>query len=90
METLAKLNDVGCPHVGKRIKGLIFAFLTASLAVQIEGCFEYRGHLVIVMELLSVDLYGLIKQSNFEGVSLKLVRKFAVQVSVRWRLYAAY
>jgi len=42
--------------------------------------FEHRHHLCIVFELMSFNLYELIKHTNFKGVSLNLIRKFAVQL----------
>lgn len=42
--------------------------------------FEYRGHACLVFELLSYNLYDLLKNTNFRGVSLNLVRKFARQI----------
>jgi len=40
----------------------------------------FRKHLVITFELLSMNLYEFIKANNFQGVSLGLVRRFAIQI----------
>ena len=39
--------------------------------------FVFRGHTCITFELLSINLYELIKKNKFMGFSLQLVRKFA-------------
>jgi len=42
--------------------------------------FRWNGHLCLVFELLSRSLYDLLRLTEFKGVSLKLVRKFAKQI----------
>ena len=42
--------------------------------------FVYRGHQCLVFEMLSLNLYELLKNTQFGGVSLNLIRKFAKQV----------
>lgn len=39
--------------------------------------FTFRNHICITFELLSMNLYELIKKNKFQGFSLALVRKFA-------------
>ncbi|XP_065348195.1 dual specificity tyrosine-phosphorylation-regulated kinase 2-like [Cloeon dipterum] len=39
--------------------------------------FTFRSHMCITFELLSINLYELIKKNKFQGFSLQLVRKFA-------------
>ncbi|KAF8375772.1 mbk-2, partial [Pristionchus pacificus] len=39
--------------------------------------FNFRNHKCITFELLSINLYELIKKNKFQGFSLQLVRKFA-------------
>jgi dual specificity tyrosine-phosphorylation-regulated kinase 2/3/4 len=36
--------------------------------------------LCITFELLSINLYEFIKNNNFQGVSLGLIRRFAIQL----------
>lgn len=48
--------------------------------VRLKDTFVYRGHLCIVVELLSVNLYELVKQNQYRGFSLKLCRIFLAQV----------
>ena len=38
----------------------------------------YRNHLVLSFELLSINLYEFIKNNNFQGISLGLIRRFAI------------
>ena len=40
----------------------------------------FRNHLCLVFELLSYNLYELLRNTNFRGVSLNLTRKFAQQL----------
>ncbi|KAI8975374.1 kinase-like domain-containing protein [Mycotypha africana] len=42
--------------------------------------FMHRNHLCIVFELLALNLYELIKQNHFKGLSTNLVRAFASQI----------
>nr|CAH0098640.1 unnamed protein product [Daphnia galeata] len=39
--------------------------------------FYFRSHLCISFELLSLNLYELIKKNNYQGFSLNLIRRFA-------------
>ena len=45
--------------------------------VHIVESFEFRNHQCITFELLSMNLYELIKKNKFHGFTLQLVRKFA-------------
>jgi serine/threonine protein kinase len=40
----------------------------------------FRNHLCLVFELLSYNLYDLLRNTGFRGVSLNLTRKFAQQL----------
>lgn len=40
----------------------------------------FRRHLLISFELLSMNLYEFIKSNNFQGVSIGLIRRFAIQI----------
>eukprot|EP00658_Telonema_sp_P-2_P024822 TRINITY_DN1998_c0_g3_i1.p1 TRINITY_DN1998_c0_g3~~TRINITY_DN1998_c0_g3_i1.p1 ORF type:complete len:360 (+),score=107.27 TRINITY_DN1998_c0_g3_i1:88-1080(+) len=48
--------------------------------VHMEEYFYFRNHLCITFELMSINLYELIKNNNFQGLSLGLIRRFAVQL----------
>ncbi|XP_042148945.1 dual specificity tyrosine-phosphorylation-regulated kinase 1B isoform X1 [Ixodes scapularis] len=48
--------------------------------VKLKGHFMWRNHLCLVFELLSYNLYDLLRNTNFSGVSLNLTRKFAQQM----------
>ena len=48
--------------------------------VRLIDHFVYRGHQCLVFEMLSYNLYELLKNTQFHGVSLNLVRKFAKQI----------
>ena len=39
--------------------------------------FQFRNHVCMTFELLSMNLYELVKKNKFQGFSLQLVRKFA-------------
>ncbi|WFD01655.1 dual-specificity kinase [Malassezia obtusa] len=47
--------------------------------VHMTDSFTFRNHLCVTMELLSINLYELIKANSFEGFSLPLIRRFAEQ-----------
>jgi dual specificity tyrosine-phosphorylation-regulated kinase 1 len=51
--------------------------------VKLKHHFMWRNHLCLVFELLSYNLYDLLRNTNFRGVSLNLTRKFAQQVAER-------
>ena len=42
--------------------------------------FIYRNHQCLVFEILSFNLYELLKNTRFRGVSLNLIRKFSKQI----------
>ncbi|XP_046883213.1 dual specificity tyrosine-phosphorylation-regulated kinase 1B isoform X2 [Hypomesus transpacificus] len=48
--------------------------------VHLKRHFMFRNHLCLVFELLSYNLYDLLRNTNFRGVSLNLTRKFAQQL----------
>ena len=56
------------------------SLLSLSLAVRLKRHFMFRNHLCLVFELLSYNLYELLRNTNFRGVSLNLTRKFAQQL----------
>jgi serine/threonine protein kinase len=74
-----------CVHIS--IRTLAPYKVTHSADVHVHVCvvrlissFEHRNHVCIVFELLSFNLYELIRHTNFKGISLNLTRKFAVQL----------
>ncbi|XP_046405482.1 dual specificity tyrosine-phosphorylation-regulated kinase 2-like [Ischnura elegans] len=44
--------------------------------IHILDSFTFRSHMCITFELLSINLYELIKKNKFQGFSVQLVRKF--------------
>ena len=48
--------------------------------VRLQEPFMFRGHQCLVFEMLSYNLYDLLRHTNFKGVSLNLIRKFAKQI----------
>ena len=48
--------------------------------LQLYNYFVYKSHVCIVFELMSINLYELIKQNNFRGISLSLIRTFTIQL----------
>jgi dual specificity tyrosine-phosphorylation-regulated kinase 1 len=48
--------------------------------VKLKRHFMFRSHLCLVFELLSYNLYDLLRNTNFRGVSLNLTCKFAQQL----------
>lgn len=48
--------------------------------VRLHSHFMHKNHQCLVFEMLSLNLYELLKNTQFEGVSLNLIRKFAKQI----------
>ncbi|KAK9828210.1 hypothetical protein WJX74_003592 [Apatococcus lobatus] len=48
--------------------------------VRMKDYFTFRNHLCLVFELLSVNLYELIKHNSFRGLSMNLLRVFISQI----------
>lgn len=48
--------------------------------VKLKKVFTWKDHLCLVFELLSFNLYDLLKYTKFNGISLNLIRKFAYQI----------
>ena len=46
--------------------------------IRIREQFVFRKHLILSFEMLSMNLYEFIKSNNFQGVSVGLVRRFAI------------
>lgn len=51
-----------------------------SQIVRVHGYFYFRNHLCITFEPLSINLYEFIKNNHFQGLSLGLIRRFAIQL----------
>ncbi|CAD5213625.1 unnamed protein product [Bursaphelenchus okinawaensis] len=52
-----------------------------NCVVKLKSSFTWRKHLCLVFELLSYNLYDLLRNTNFRGVSLNLTRKFGQQLA---------
>lgn len=50
--------------------------------VKMRQSFLFRKHLCLTFELLSINLYEFLKANDFSGLSLNLVRRFAIQVLI--------
>lgn len=50
--------------------------------VELVDHFVYRDHQCLVFEMLSYNLYDLLKNTRFKGVSLNLIRKFSRQILI--------
>ncbi|KAM0754666.1 kinase-like protein [Meredithblackwellia eburnea MCA 4105] len=48
--------------------------------IRMVDSFTFRGHLCIVTELLSINLYELVKANSFAGFSTTLIRRFTMQI----------
>ncbi|KAF7647727.1 hypothetical protein LDENG_00167800 [Lucifuga dentata] len=57
--------------------------------VHLKHQFMFRHHLCLVFEMLSYNLYDLLRNTNFRGVSLNLTRKFAQQLCTALLFLAA-
>jgi len=54
--------------------------LDTACIVRLQEHFLFRGHQCLVFEMLSYNLYDLLRHTNFKGVSLNLIRKFGKQI----------
>jgi len=50
--------------------------------VHIKNSFLFRGHVCIVFELMSINLYELIKKNKYRGFSPRLVKNFAHSITI--------
>lgn len=48
--------------------------------MRLKDCFQFKNHLCLVFELLSINLYELLKQNQFRGLPLPLIRHFIKQI----------
>lgn len=48
--------------------------------VRMKNSFYFRGHLCIVFELLSLNLYDFMKSNSFQGLALPFIKRVAIQV----------
>lgn len=48
--------------------------------IRMKEGFMFRNHLFISFELLSINLFEFIKENDFEGLSMGLIRRFAIQI----------
>jgi len=51
-----------------------------SNIIHLMDTFLFRNHLCIVFECMSLNLYELIKNNNYQGLSMGLIRRFAQQM----------
>ncbi|WVR09553.1 hypothetical protein IAU60_006622 [Kwoniella sp. DSM 27419] len=58
--------------------------------VRMTDSFQFRGHLCIVTELLSINLYELIKANQFAGFSTILIRRFTSQMLASLQLMRSH
>ncbi|CAG9312762.1 unnamed protein product [Blepharisma stoltei] len=56
--------------------------------VRIKNYFLFRNHICIAFELLQINLYQLLHKNHFNGVSLKLIKKIAIQLLVSLQFLA--
>ena len=49
-------------------------------AVRFRQTFEFRSHVCIVFELLSVNLYDVIRRGQHKGVSMATLRSYMHQI----------
>jgi dual specificity tyrosine-phosphorylation-regulated kinase 2/3/4 len=52
----------------------------ASNVIHLKDSFYFRHHLCVSFPIMSINLYEFIKSNNFRGISIGLIRRFAIQV----------
>ena len=70
VELLEELNLADPASIGNRDPNI----------VQLLAHFVHKEHMCLVFELLSYNLYDLLRLTKFRGVSLNLIRKFGKQI----------
>ncbi|OCF77636.1 CMGC/DYRK/DYRK2 protein kinase [Kwoniella mangroviensis CBS 8886] len=58
--------------------------------VRMTDSFSFRGHLCIITELLSINLYELIKANQFAGFTTVLIRRFTTQMLASLQLMRSH
>ncbi|WRT70072.1 uncharacterized protein IL334_007066 [Kwoniella shivajii] len=58
--------------------------------VRMTDSFSFRNHLCIITELLSINLYELIKANQFAGFSTVLIRRFTTQMLASLQLMRSH
>ena len=71
---------VSSPFVENIFFSIFHRCLISVYVVRLKQHFLFRNHLCLVFELLSYNLYDLLRNTSFRGVSLNLTRKFAQQL----------
>eukprot|EP01046_Picozoa_sp_COSAG06_P034351 COSAG06_NODE_3592_length_5143_cov_3.329104_4_plen_640_part_00 len=61
-----------------------------SNIVQLQEHFVHKDHMCLVFEQLSINLYELLQVTKFCGVSLNLVREFAIQIATSLKVLAHF
>ena len=64
----------------KRVKTDVTTGGKNSRIVRLMHHFTYKNHLCLCFELLSINLYELLKQNQFRGLPLDLTRRFTGQI----------
>lgn len=87
MMEVSVLDLVSSPLLSTRVTCLLLSQLNSRYdknddhhLLRLKDTFIHRQHLCLVFEILSVNLYELIKQNQFRGLSTTLVRVFAQQL----------
>lgn len=83
LEHMKKSDQLDRSGIGNQSKWRIeqkTKLLKKKKIVQLKRYFTFRDHLCLVFELLSINLYDLLRGIHFQGVSLTTVRKFAMQI----------
>ena len=55
---------------------------STSNVIKIKDFVIFRKHVCMVFEMMSDNLYELIIRNNYNGISLDLIRRFAIQILV--------
>lgn len=70
---------VACPVRGRGLSRPV-PLPPRRRAVKVVDTFVFENHQCISFEILSYNLYELLRNTSFRGVSLNLVRKFGRQI----------
>lgn len=57
----------------------------SKCCIKFRQSFDFRGHICICFELLSISLYQFLRENGFRGIGKGLLRRIAVQVLIALR-----
>lgn len=57
----------------------------SKCCIRFRQCFDFRGHICICFELLSISLYQFLREGGFQGIAKGILRRIALQILIALR-----